>query len=116
MLVLVLLLPACKPAAFEEHQRTYERLVVLARQEGRSEFLWLPHTAPANARRLMAQLNVRAVLFDYDAGTVYFRRGGGYTPEYGYIYRLPNYDSTATDRWDAEAAHVRGRWFFWDEG
>lgn len=109
---ILLSLTACQPADLDAHLSDYERLVVLARQEGRSSFLWFATNAPDEARRLMARLHVRAVYFNQDEGVVYLRRGGGYLPEYGYIYRLPAYDSTSTDRWDAGAEHVRERWYF----
>lgn len=114
LLVLAGLLVAftgCRPADLEENLPSYQRLVVLARQEGDGDFLWLLSNAPPEARRLMASLQLGAVIYNDSLGTVYFKRGGGTTPERGYVYRLPSYDSTRADRWDADARRVRDRWY-----
>jgi hypothetical protein len=114
-LLVLLFLAACGPAPLEDNLTAYQRLLYQMQAEGgEGDVLWFPATAPPGARRLMAALKVNAVYYDRAAETVYFRSGGGYLPERGYVYRFPLSGGAGADRSAPgyREEHLVGNWYY----
>lgn len=112
-LAMLFFLAGCGPADLRENLTAYQQLLVLVQAEADPGDLWLPNTAPPDARPLMGTLRVQAVYYDSTAQSVTFRSGGGFVPENGYVYCFPTGGTACAARYE----QVAGRWYrYWADG